>query len=85
MILEAERCVQKKYDDLSAELNSKVMYEAMVKRYIKKLHLGSSSGIDWIVSEHLKYAINSEIVRHLSVMLSLCLKHGIIPISFTKG
>ena len=53
------------------ELNSKVMSKAMVKRYIKKLHLGSSPGIDGIVSEHLKYAINSGIVRHLSVMLSL--------------
>ena len=56
-----------------------------MKRYIKKLHLGSSPGIDGIVSEHLKYAINSGIVRHLSVMLSLCLKYGIVPISFTKG
>ena len=47
--------------------------------------MGSSPGIDGIVSEHLKYAINSGIVRHLSVMLSLCLKYGIVPISFTKG
>ena len=40
VILEAEICVQEKYDDLlNGELNSKVMYEAMVKRYIKKLHL----------------------------------------------
>ena len=66
-------------------VNSKVMSEAMVKRYIKKLHLGSSPGIEGIISEHLKYVINSGIVRHLSVMLSLCLKYGVIPISFTKG
>ena len=86
VILEAERCVQEKYDDiLNGELNSKVMSEAMVKRYIKKLHLGSSPGIDGIVSEHLKYAINSGIARHLSVMLSLCLRYGIVLISFTKG
>ena len=63
VILEAEICVQEKYDDLlNGELNSKVMSEAMVKRYIKKLHLGSSPGIDGIVSEHLKYAIDSGIV-----------------------
>ena len=37
VILEAEICVQEKYDDLlNGELNSKVMSEAMVKRYIKK-------------------------------------------------
>ena len=72
---------RKKYDEvLNGELNSKLMSEAMVKRYINKLHLGSSPGIDGIVSEHLKYAINSGIVRHLSVMLSLCLKYGIVPI-----
>ena len=86
VILEAEICVREKYDDLlNGELNSKVMSEAMVKRYIKKLHLGSSPSIDGIVSEHLKYAINSGIVRHLSVMRSLCLRYGIVPISFTKG
>ena len=61
------------------------MSEAMVKRYIKKLQLGASPDIDGIIiSEHLKYTINSGIVRHLSEMLSLCLKYGIIPISFTK-
>ena len=80
-ILEAERCVQEKYDDvLNGELNIKVMYEAMVKRYINKLYLGSSPGIDGIVSEHLKYAINSGIVRYLSVMILLCLNYGIVPI-----
>ncbi len=66
---------------MNGEFDGKVMSEAMVKRYIKKLRLGSSPGIDGIISEHLKYAINSGIVRHLSVMLSLCLN----PISFTKG
>ena len=48
--MKAERCVQEKYDDiLNGELNSKVMSEAMVKRYIKKLHLRSLPGIDGIV------------------------------------
>ena len=45
MILEAERCVQEKYDDiLNGELNSKVMPEAIMKRYIKTLQFGSSPG-----------------------------------------
>ena len=64
---------------MNGEFDGKVMSEAMVKRYIKKLRLGSSPGIDGIISEHLKYAINSGIVRHLSVMLSFCLKHSIMP------
>ena len=53
VILEAERCVQEKYNDiLNGELNSKVMSDAKVNRYIKKLNLGSSPGIDGIISEH---------------------------------
>ena len=37
VILEAERCVQGKYDDiLNGELNSKVMSEAIVKRYTSR-------------------------------------------------
>ena len=72
VILETERCVQEKYDGiLNGELNSKVMYEAMVKRYIKKLHLGSSPGIDGIISEHLKYAINSGIMRDAFIMFKI--------------
>ena len=40
---------------------------------------GSSPGIDGILTEHLKYATESSIVNHLSCMLTLCLKFGIVP------
>ena len=61
------------------------MSKSMVNRYIKKLNLGSSPGNDGIMAEHLKYAVNSKIIDHLSVMFSLCLKYGIVPTSFSQG
>jgi hypothetical protein len=57
----------------------------MVTTYIKKLNSGSAPGIDGIMAEHLKYALNSRIVNHISVMLSICFKYGIVPVSFSQG
>ena len=61
------------------------MAKSMVIKYIKKLNLGSSPGSDGILAEHLKYAINSKIVDYISVMLTLCIKYGIEPTSFSYG
>ena len=37
------------------------------------------------MTEHLKYAAESSIVKHLSSMLTLCIKFGIVPKSFSSG
>ena len=37
------------------------------------------------MTEHLKYATESNIVNHLSSMSTLCLKFGIVPKSFSSG
>ena len=66
-------------------MNDKVMSVTMVTNYIKKLNSGSSPEIDGIRAEHLKHALGSRIIRHISVMFSLCLKYGIIPNTFCQG
>ena len=57
----------------------------MVIKYIKKLNLCASSGIDGILAEHLKYVNNSKIVDYLRVMFIICIKYGIVPTSFSHG
>ncbi len=86
VIKNAEREVQIKFDSLQCTTcNDKVMSTTMVTTYIKKLNSGSAPGIDGIMAEHLKYALNSRIVNHISVMLSICFKYGIVPASFSQG
>ena len=86
VILTAKQEVHDKYEELrNGVCNDKVMSETMITRYIQKLHSGSSPGMDGISAEHLKYALSSRIVNHLSVMLSQCIKYGVVPTSFTEG
>ena len=82
----AEREVQNKYESIVNNLGvDKVFTRRMVKYYIAKLNSGSSPGIDGIMTEHLKYATESRIVNHPSSRLTLCLKFGIVPKSFSSG
>ncbi|KAK2144367.1 hypothetical protein LSH36_764g00056 [Paralvinella palmiformis] len=37
------------------------------------------------MAEHLKHALDSRIIRHISVMFSLRLKYGFIPNTFCQG
>ena len=82
----SEREVQNKYESIADNLCvDRVFTRRMVKYYIAKLNSGSSPGIDGIMTEHLKYATESTIVNHLSSMITLCLKFGIVPKSFSSG
>lgn len=62
------------------------LHEEGLVRYIKKLKSGCTYGVDGILSEHLKYSADCEIlINQLCVMFTLCLKFGIVPDSFTHG
>ena len=41
--------------------------------------------VDGISAEHIKWARHSIIISHLCQMLSVCIRFGIVPDSFTKG
>ena len=47
--------------------------------------LNCSPAGDGIESEHLRHGINSDIPRHISNMLSLCLRFSVVPDSFANG
>ena len=86
VISAAKANVDLKYDLIKDKVfNSFVMSESMVGKYIKRLNCGCAPGPDGIMSEHLKYATDSNMLHFLSVLFSLCLKFGIVPRSFTEG
>jgi len=62
---------------MSTRSRDKVISSVMVRRYI--------SILDGIMTEHLKYAIDSQIPFVLSVILTMCVQFHVVPMSFTKG
>ena len=69
--------------------DSKTTFECVVMEYemrmfVKKLNSGSAPGIDGVTAGHVKSAINSSLVSHLCLLLSLCFKFSIVPDSVTK-
>ena len=59
--------------------------EHLMKKYIGKLKIGCSPGSDGVTAEHIKYAINSDIVIHLCRLFTVCFQYGVVPFSFTQG
>ena len=59
--------------------------DAKIRKYITKLKRGYASGHDGILAEHLKNAVKTKLVLHLSNLLSICVTHGIVPDSFLTG
>ena len=49
------------------------------------LKLGGSCGVDGISPEHVKYAVDSDIITHLCKVFTVCLRSGLMPINFCNG
>jgi len=62
-----------------------VFSEALVRKYISKLKPNAAAGIDGISPQHFKQALDTDIVLHLSSLLTLCCRHSIVPEAFTQG
>ena len=79
--------VLSKYNNLESRVMSGVYFtEERLVRYIKSLRAGCAPGIDGILGEHLKHAIDcDEIIQQLCTMLSICLQFGVMPETSRKG
>ena len=53
--------------------------------YIKTLKSGCSADYDGTTSEHLKYALGSNLIVNLCYLYTYCFQFGIVPTNFTKG
>ena len=56
-----------------------------VRRLIKQLKLNASPAQDGITAEHLLYVMDSQIVDHLSFMLTLCIQFDVVPDNFRRS
>ena len=77
--------VNKKLGNMSSSQHFEFTFtEHLMKKYIGKLKIGCSPGSDGVTAEHIKYAINSDIVIQLCQLFTLCFQYGVVPFSFTQ-
>ena len=50
-----------------------------------ELKSGCSAGMDGILAEHLKHGLDSNLISHLTNIITVCFRSGIIPESIYCG
>ena len=61
------------------------MAEADVVKCIKLLTYGKAPGVDGLAAEHYIHGLGSSLPLYISSILTLCLRHGLIPDTFLHG
>ena len=85
-IKHAEEVVGQKYDLIKTEVHDKFVFSCVkLQKYICRLKNGCSAGMDGIVAEHLKHALDTDIIIHLSSIFTVCYRFGVVPESFYCG
>ena len=77
-------------DSIDAKLmqqskNTEQVTSNRVRQLIRQLKLNASPAQDENTAEHLIYALDSQIIDHLSYMLTLCIQFGVVPENFRRG
>ena len=62
-----------------------IMSESTLEEHVGKLRLGCAAAVDGITADHVKWAMGSRLASTLRRILSICVRYGIVPDSFTKG
>ena len=72
--------------------SSDIALSSLVKYYSEKFSMMTAKSqtilapaADVITAEHLIYSADSDIVRHITKMLTLCVQFGVVPDNFTNG
>ena len=84
-ILNAEQLVSKRQQELLHVKHAVKLTETRVSKYIHNLKRNSAPAADGITAEHLVHGADSDIVRHIADMLTLCVQFGVVPDNFTNG
>ena len=63
----------------------RVISEATIRKYVKKLKSGLAAGIDGITGKHLKNARHTRPSLLLSQLLTICVQYGVLPDKFCEG
>ena len=85
LVTKYEQTVGAKYEQLQHREYQVGISEHKIKQYILQLKSGKAVGADGISSEHYKYAMDTSVPLHLSSILTLCRRYGIIPDTFLHG
>jgi len=56
-----------------------------VEKYVKLLNTSASPGINNIGAHHILHGCNAGLTVYLSVLFTICLRHSVVPESFTQG
>ena len=56
-----------------------------IRKYVLSLKSGCAPGADGITREHLKFAMNCDLILHISNLFSLCVTFGMVPDAFRDG
>ena len=83
---EAGNKVSSKFMELTKSSEKcRVISEATIRKYVKKLKSGLAAGIDGITGEHLKNARHTRLSLLLSQLLTICVQYGVLPDKFCEG
>jgi len=80
----AQREVQQHFASSNVDKDF-VFPDVLVRKYILKLRSTAAPGIDGISPHHFKQALDTDIILHLSALLTLCCRYSIVPEVFTQG
>ena len=69
----------------SVDFSYVMMIEADVVKYVKLITYGKSPGVDGLAAEHYIHGPGSSLPLHISSILTLCLRHGLVPDTFLHG
>ena len=83
-ILAAEQFVYERQQELLHLKHNAGFTVPMVSKYIHRLKRNSAPAADGITAEHFIYSADSDIVRHITKMLTLCVQFGVVPDNFTN-
>ena len=84
-ILNAEQFVSKRQQELLYVKHAAKLTETRVSKYIHNLKRNSAPAADGITAEHLVHGADSDVIRHIADMLTLCVLFGVVPDNFTNG
>ena len=62
-----------------------MMTEMDVVKCVKLLACGKAPGVDGLAAEHYIHGLESSLPLHISSVLTLCLRHGLVPDTFLHG
>ena len=87
-VKQAQQEVNAKYSQLISQYPGKgqIISVTKIRYYVNLLNSNTAAGCDGVTAEHIKFAMQSQqLPVHLSNMLSLCIRHSVIPSHFNKG